>query len=72
MRHQANGDLYLLEVNSGSHAIRIHKYIGGSFTLLRNFGVSPTAGHTYKLEVSGTTLKAYDNGDRYGSHRQQR
>lgn len=67
VRHQSNGDLYLLEVNSGSNAIRIKKNISGSFTTLRDFGVGPTSGHTYKLEVSGTTLRAYDNGVQIGT-----
>jgi hypothetical protein len=68
VRHQANGDLYMLAVNSGSQHTRIHKYIGGAFTLLSDLGVSPTSGHTYKLEVSGTTLKAYDNGVQIGTN----
>ena len=67
VRHQANGDLYMLMVNSGSHVLAIFKNIGGSYTLLRNFGVGPISGHTYKFEASGTTLRAYDNGVQIGT-----
>jgi hypothetical protein len=67
VRHQSNGDLYMLDVNSGSQHTRIYKYVDGTFTQLRDFNVSPTSGHTYKFEVSGTTLRAYDDGVQIGT-----
>lgn len=70
VRHQSNGDLYLLMCHSGI-GFRIYKYISASFTQL---GVDlsaspPVAGHVYRLAVEGTTLRAYDNGAQIGTDR---
>ena len=47
VRHQTNGDLYFLDVNSGSQHLKIFKSVGGAMTQLRVFGLSPVSGHTF-------------------------
>jgi hypothetical protein len=65
VRHQAGGNCYVLYLRESSF-VRLY-YYDGSFNLLQDYGIGPTTTRTYKLEVSGTTLKAYENGVQIGT-----
>jgi hypothetical protein len=43
------------------------KYVAGAFSAIVTFSGQSTIGATYRLEVQGTTLRAYKNGVQMGS-----
>lgn len=73
VRCQSNGDLYAFYIHSlsGNRRKAIYKYISGSFTQLGDDldAAAATSGHTFRFEVQGTTLRAYDNGVQIGTDR---
>ena len=65
VRHQVGGNAYVLYLRE-SLFVRLY-YYDGSFNLLDDFGIGPTIGRTYKIEVTGTTIRCYENGVQLGS-----
>lgn len=64
VRHQPGGDWYGLLLHSipGDRRINFYKRVGGVVSDLGGIAGRPTDGNTFKLEIVGTTLSAYDNG----------
>jgi hypothetical protein len=67
VRHQASGDLYMAMINVFSGVTRLYKYISSSFTQIVDFGVTPSGSSTYRIEVSGSTLKLFKDGVQVGT-----
>lgn len=54
---------YLFVQNSGTGTYQLYKKVGGAFTLLRtSSGVTPTAGDTVKVQLSGNLIRVFING----------
>jgi hypothetical protein len=60
----AGGDAYYLYINQGARTARIWKVDAGSFSAVGSEISIPAvvAGQVFRLEVEGTTLRAYRNG----------
>lgn len=65
VRAQAGVSGYFLLCNVGP--CYIYRRDSGSFTLLQTLGASAVNGDTLKLEITGTTLRAYKNGVQIGT-----
>lgn len=60
------GDGYMLMTHA-TNGFRIYRRDNGGFTLLQDIGNSVANSDTSKLEITGSTLKAYKNGAQIGT-----
>lgn len=68
VRQQAGSDTcYMLFCFPYLNTVQLYKNIAGTKTMLVDYGVGSADGDVMKLEVSGTTLKAYKNTVQIGT-----
>lgn len=56
------------QYTGGGVAREIAKFVNGTLTTIEAAsGTGPTVGHTYKIDVAGSTIRYYDNGSENGN-----